>query len=166
MAQLSSKPAQFKIDTFLEYETLDFGSSNQFSGNICGLIFTFIGKEKKIIGFIPVAKTDLRRYLPLGKKTLYCYLSAHPISLGVLAELWGLDSRRFTVRIPIRTGDFLLLKKVQTGHGTRLWASAAKLPGCELNLHVAPRLRMSGSIPPFPHTPLWCARGGLLLLSR
>jgi hypothetical protein len=104
-----------------------------------------------LIGFIPVAKTDLRRYLPLGKKKpLYCYLSAHPISLGVLAELWGLDSRRFTVRIPIRTGDFLLLKKVQTGHGTRLWASAAKLPGCELNLHVAPRLRMSGSIPPFP----------------
>jgi hypothetical protein len=26
-------------------------------------------------------------------------------------------------------------------------------------LHVVPRLRMNGSIPPFPHMPLWYARG-------
>jgi len=47
MAQLPFKTAQFKIDTFLEYETLEFGSAIQFSGNRFGLTFTFIGTEKK-----------------------------------------------------------------------------------------------------------------------
>jgi hypothetical protein len=86
-------------------------------------------------------------------------------SLGV-ALGYGLDDRCSRIRFPARPGNFSLHHRVQTGSGAHLasypmgtgafslWQSGRDVK-LTTHLHLVPRSRMRGAIPPLPNTSSW-----------
>jgi hypothetical protein len=78
---------------------------------------------------------------------------------------YRLDDRSSTVRFPVGAGNFSHHHRVQNGSGAHpipiQWVPGALSLGVKLttHLHLVPRSRMSGAIPPFPQyaSMTWCS---------
>jgi hypothetical protein len=86
-------------------------------------------------------------------------------SVGI-ALGYGLDDRGSRVQFPAGTGNFSLHHRVQNGSGahpasyptgTRVfpWEKSGRDVKLTTHLHLVPRPRIRGAIPPLPTTPPW-----------